>query len=429
MCSPPSTKASPNRRSAQWLGHASRRAMTGRTRTDPLSTRFCGSPPCVRMSAAGGWLTPPTMSSRASRVGCESCTAPGWPGRRAQSISSSTSSSTPRRRRARLRRRSPRRWRRSGSGAPQRSRRMTSSERRPRKRPKRARRRCVLRLWRQRSVRQRSATRCRRRVALAQRHQRSATSAHSHSGAPTTRVRYIPPRHGRLGPGLAPDASAVQKGARTRGGGDDGAAARAHPVAKDGLGGEAERHCAQTVIASSSFLPALAGQSSAVAILLCVVCSSLSLLRRRPARCCRATPAAPPRRLGELLSRPLREGCPVSWKRPRHSLPPPPRQRCPPPFRVQALRGCAPLEEEPERGWRSAARAACRRASVPLLRIRCYEADPAVSPAQLWLRRAPPRVPRATDSSGMRLRTGLGPAPGGSLKRLGRSLSVARLRG
>ena len=83
------------------------------------------------------------------------------------------------------------------------SRRMTSSERRPRKRPKRARRRCVLRLWRQRSVRQRSATRCRRRVALAQRHQRSATSAHSHSGAPTT-LRYIPPRHGRLAPASLP---------------------------------------------------------------------------------------------------------------------------------------------------------------------------------------------------------------------------------
>ena len=62
----------------------------------------------------------------------------------------------------------------------------------------------MLRLWRQRSVRQRSATRCRRRVALAQRHQRSATSAHSHSGAPTTRVRYIPPRHGRLAPASLP---------------------------------------------------------------------------------------------------------------------------------------------------------------------------------------------------------------------------------
>ena len=66
---------------------------------------------------------------------------------------------------------------------------------------------------------------------------------------------------------------------------------------------------------------------------------------------------------------------------------------------------------------------------VPSLLPPPYEADPAVSPAQLWLRRAPPRVPRATDSSGMRLRTGLGPAPGGSLKRLGGSLSVARLRG
>ena len=69
------------------------------------------------------------------------------------------------------------------------------------------------------------------------------------------------------------------------------------------------------------------------------------------------------------------------------------------------------------------------RAALLHLPSDCYEADPAVSPAQLWLRRAPPRVPRATDSSGMRLRTGLGPAPGGSLKRLGRSLSVARLRG
>ena len=34
----------------------------------------------------------------------------------------------------------------------------------------------------------------------AQRHQRT----HSHSGAPTTRVRYIPPRHGRLAPASLP---------------------------------------------------------------------------------------------------------------------------------------------------------------------------------------------------------------------------------